>query len=190
MAVIKIVPMPGVAVQGPQGPVGPQGVQGERGLTGPMGPQGEQGLEGPQGPAGEDAAVPTEQSFVVNGGTTETQPTFNGAPLFSGTYVQTGPMVHMQIQVDMDNITSFGAGQYYVDLPFESKYGYQFKQGCLHDISTGKQYAIGGHVAAGSNRLFLSFTNSNGQDEPFDYNSPVTLNVEDNFHIAGTYIIN
>jgi hypothetical protein len=53
MAVIKIVPMPGVAVEGPQGPVGPQGVQGERGLTGPIGPQGEQGLTGLEGPQGE-----------------------------------------------------------------------------------------------------------------------------------------
>ncbi len=53
MAVIKIVPMPGVAVEGPQGPTGPQGVQGEPGLTGPMGPQGEQGLTGLEGPQGE-----------------------------------------------------------------------------------------------------------------------------------------
>lgn len=55
MAVIKIVPMPGVAVQGPAGPQGATGPQGERGLTGPMGPQGEpglNGLEGDQGPQG------------------------------------------------------------------------------------------------------------------------------------------
>jgi hypothetical protein len=58
----------------------------------------------------------------------------------------------------------------------------------LHDISTDRQYAIGGHVFAGANRLLLTFTNSNGQDEPFDHNSPITLNVADNFHVAGTYI--
>jgi hypothetical protein len=68
MAVIKIVPMPGVAVQGPQGPTGPQGVQGERGLTGPMGPQGEpglNGLEGEQGPAGDSAyQVAVNNGFI------------------------------------------------------------------------------------------------------------------------------
>lgn len=131
-----------------------------------------------------------ETSFTVNGGTTATQPTFDGAPLFSGTYVKIGPQVHFQIQVDMDNITSFGTGQYYVDLPFDAKYGYQFKEGCLHDISASNQYAIGGHVAAGTNRLFLTYTGSNGQDEFFDHDSPVNLNAADNFHISGTYISN
>jgi hypothetical protein len=133
--------------------------------------------------------VPTETVFTVNGGSLGTQPTFTGAPLFSGSYVKNGPLVHFQIQVDMDNITNFGTGQYYVDLPFDAKYGYQIKEGCLHDISTDRQYAIGGHVFAGSNRLLLTFTNSNGQDEPFDHNSPITLNVADNFHVAGTYIV-
>ena len=133
-------------------------------------------------------ATPVETSFTVNGGTTATQPTFDGAPLFIGTYVKTGPMVHFQIQVDMDNITNFGTGQYYVDLPFDAKYGYQVKEGCLHDISTSNQFAIGGHVAAGTNRLYLTYTGSNGQDEMFDFNSPVTLAVEDNFHISGNYI--
>lgn len=133
-------------------------------------------------------AAPTETTFVVNGGTLGTQPTFTGAPLFSGSYVKSGPMVHFQVQVDMDNITNFGTGQYYVDLPFPAKYGYQVKEGCLHDISTGKQYAIGGHVYAGNSQLALTFTNSNGQDEAFDNNSPVALSTQDNFHIAGTYI--
>lgn len=134
------------------------------------------------------SGLPVENSFTVNGGSLGTMPTFNGAPLFSGSYVKTGPMVHFQIQVDMDNITSFGTGQYYVDLPFDAKYAYQVREGCLHDISASNQYAIGGHVAAGTSRLFLTYTGSNGQDEFFDHDSPVNLNVADNFHISGTYI--
>jgi hypothetical protein len=156
--------------------------KGADGLEGQQGPQGEEGA------AGQDGETPVETSFTVNGGTLGTQPTFNGAPLFSGTYVKTGPMVHFQVQVDMDNITNFGTGQYFIDLPFPSKYGYQVRSGCLHDISTDKQYAIGGHVFEGQSQLTLTFTNSAGQDEAFDHNSPVTLNVADNFHISGTYI--
>ena len=135
-------------------------------------------------------AEPDEVSFTVNGGTLGTQPTFTGDPLFSGSYVKTGKLVHFQIQVDMDNITSFGTGQYYVDLPFPAKYGYQVREGCLHDISADKQYAIGGHVLAGESRLKLFFTDTNGQDQEFDHNSPVTLAVADNFHVSGTYITN
>lgn len=47
MAVIKIVPFPGVpGATGPQGPAGPQGPVGPQGLQGPQGPQGEQGPAG------------------------------------------------------------------------------------------------------------------------------------------------
>jgi hypothetical protein len=146
------------------------------------------GSDGSDGADGEDAETVSETSFTVNGGSLGTMPTFNGAPLFSGSYVKTGPLVHFQIQVDMDNITNFGTGQYYVDLPFPAKYGYQVREGCLHDISTDRQYAIGGHVFAGQSRLNLFFTDTNGQDQEFDHNSPVTLAIADNFHIAGTYI--
>jgi hypothetical protein len=134
---------------------------------------------------------PLEISFAVNGGAAGTQPTFNGSPLFNGSYVKTGNLVHFQVQVDMDNITSFGTGQYYIDLPFPSKYGYKFRQGCLHDISANKDYEVGGHVLAGQSRMFLSSMDTQSGtvfDIPFTYNNPVTLNVADNFHISGTYI--
>jgi hypothetical protein len=129
--------------------------------------------------------------FDIVGGTSGTQPTFSSDPLFSGSYVRVGDQVHFQIQVDMDNITGFGTGQYYLDLPFPSKYPYKFRDGCLHDISASKDYAIGGHVAAGASRMYLFSTDTQSSavfDIEFDYNSPVTLTTADNFHIAGTYI--
>ena len=153
--------------------------------------KGDDGDAGASGADGEDAETVSETSFTVNGGSLGTQPTFTGAPLFSGTYVKTGPLVHFQIQVDMDNITNFGTGQYYVDLPFPAKYGYKFREGCLHDVSANKDYAIGGHVYAGESRLNLGSTDTQSGtvfDIAFDYNSPVTLSTADNFHISGTYI--
>ena len=53
MAVIKIVPFPGVpGAKGDTGAAGAQGPIGATGLTGPMGPQGEPGLNGLEGPQG------------------------------------------------------------------------------------------------------------------------------------------
>ena len=145
----------------------------------------------PAGEDGTDATLGAETSFTVNGGTLGTQPTFTGAPLFSGSYVKNGPLVHFQIQVDMDNITNFGTGQYYVELPFPAKYSYHFRDACLHDNSgTVRQYALSGHVYAGQSQVTLWFTSTSGQDELFDYNSPALLTVNDNFHISGTYIAN
>ena len=137
--------------------------------------------------------IGAEVEYEVEGGTSGTQPSFSGDPLFSGSYVSIGDMVHFQIQVDMDNITNFGSGQYYMNLPFESKYGYMFRSGCLHDASENREYHISGHVAAGSDiiELFTSDTQGNNlYDFTFTASEPITLNQADNFHISGTYIKN
>jgi hypothetical protein len=127
--------------------------------------------------------------FTVEGGTLGTQPTFTGAPLFTGSYTKLGNLVHFQIDVDMDNITSFGSGQYYITLPFPAEHNYQFSDGCLHDISASDQYSIMGHVVAGASQLKLLSVASNGKHVPFTHNVPVTLAIADNFHLAGTYEI-
>ena len=129
-------------------------------------------------------------NFTVLGGTSGTQPTFSGAPLFSGKYMKIDSLVHFEIQVDFSNILTFGTGQYYVELPFVACCAYQLRDGCVHDDSTGRQYSIGGHVHANSKVLELNYIGSNGRDEAFEYNQPFVLTTDDNFHIAGTYLTN
>lgn len=229
MPTIKVVPMPGIAIQGPTGPQGPQG---EAATTGDIEFSGNNitahgdmtigvdvvpGVINVSAYAGVNiqthqnfglyvngiepdnkvvtvadlasvASAPTEVSYIVTGGAHTTQPTFNGAPLFSGSYVEHGDLVHFRVSVLMTNITNFGQGQYYVDLPIISKYDWVTRAGHIHDQSTGKNYGISGHVEAGTYRLNLYFTDTNGQDSEFDYNSPITLSQADTFHISGSYI--
>jgi hypothetical protein len=128
-------------------------------------------------------------TWTVEGGSLGTQPTFSGAPLFSGDWALLDTLCHFAIDVDMDNITNFGSGQYYVVLPFKAKTNYIVSDGCLHDISTGDQYAILGHVLAGSDQLKLFSVASNGKQVAFTSSVPVNLNLADNFHIGGTYQI-
>lgn len=127
--------------------------------------------------------------FAVQGGTDGTQPTFSSAPLFTGSYTKIGNICHFQVDVDMDNITNFGTGQYYIKLPFKASHNYLLSNGCLHDFSTGDEYAVLGHVVAGSDTLTLLSTASNGRQVAFTSSVPVNLNAADNFHIAGTYEI-
>jgi hypothetical protein len=130
--------------------------------------------------------------FTVVGGTAGTQPTFSSDPLFTGSYTRLGNICHFAIDVDMDNITSFGTGQYFLKLPFPAARNYKFRDGCLHDISSGTDYSIGGHVYAGSDVMELSSTDTQGNrafDVDFTHNVPVNLAVADNFHLAGTYEI-
>ena len=128
-------------------------------------------------------------TWVIEGGTLGTQPTFTGNPLFSGSWTLMGNVCHFSINVDMDNITSFGTGQYYVRLPFLAKHNYLLSDGCLHDFSTGSEYATLGHVQANSDQLTLLSTASNGRQVPFTNSVPVNLTTDDNFHIAGNYEI-
>ncbi len=126
-------------------------------------------------------------TWQIEGGTLGTQPTFNGDPLFSGGWTRFDNLVHFAIDVDMDNITSFGTGQYYMKVPFVAKYNYLLSNGCLHDQSNGREYAILGHILAGSDVMTLLTTDSNGRQEPFTSAIPISLNSLDNFHISGTY---
>ena len=138
--------------------------------------------------AAAQAALGQAVPFTVTGGTIGgTQPTFSGPPMFTGQVMTVGDLVHFEIQVEFDNITSFGTGQYYVDLPFTPSHPIMIRGGCLHQASSGKQWPINGHAVAGNVQLALFYTASNGQDEEFDHNSPINLTTADNFHIMGSY---
>jgi hypothetical protein len=134
----------------------------------------------------------SDVTYNPGGGTTGTQPTFSGTPLFTGSYTKWGNMCHFAFDVDMDNILTFGTGQYYITLPFKAKRNYQFSDGCLHDISASRDYPIFGHVLQNSDQLLLKSIDAQGNSAynvPFTFNTPVTLATTDNFHIAGTYEI-
>jgi hypothetical protein len=124
------------------------------------------------------------ETGVINAGD---QPQFDGSPLFSGDYTVIGGYCNFAIDVDMDNITDFGNGQYYMSLPFQSDNNMLFSDGCIHDISTGNEYAILGHVVAGSDQMRLLSIASNGRHIPFTDGTPFSLDAADNFHIAGSY---
>lgn len=131
-------------------------------------------------------------AYPVEGGTLGTQPTFSGDPLITGSYTLLGTLCHFEIQVDFDNITSFGTGQYYLTLPFISAHAYQFAAGCLHDISANRDYPIHAHVDAGSNQILLKTLDAQGNtayNVPFTSSIPTALDVADNFHVSGMYQI-
>lgn len=131
-------------------------------------------------------------TWTLQGGTvSDPQPTFSSDPLFSGHYTVMGNLCNFHIQVDMDNITGFGTGQYYMTLPFNADHDTMIQGGVLHDASTGNSYAMIGEVAAASNVLYLYSTTSNAQLIKFSDsdNQPVKLDATDDFYISGTYEI-
>lgn len=127
-------------------------------------------------------------AYQPSGGTDGTQPTASG-PFISGSFNRFGNMVHFNIQVDMDNITNFGTGHYYVTLPFEARVRYTFANGHLLDQSSNKTYNLVGECGPNSNVVKIYYIGSNGQMDKFEHNAPVTLTTADYFDISGTYEI-
>lgn len=130
-------------------------------------------------------------SYQPQVSTDGTQPSFDLQDI-SGTFNRSGNLIFFSIEIHFTNATSFGTGQYIVSLPFTSLNEIKFASGCLHDVSTGREYQIRAGVNAGDDFLTLATTDRQGNrifDTPFTYNDPVTLTTADRFHIAGTYEI-
>lgn len=126
--------------------------------------------------------------YTPSGGTDGTQPTASG-PFISGSFNRFGNMVHFNIQVDMDFITSFGTGHYYVTLPFPARVRYTFANGHLLDDSTGKTYNLVGECGPNSDVIWLYYIGPNGQMDDFTAGTPTNLTTADYFDISGTYEI-
>jgi hypothetical protein len=110
--------------------------------------------------------------------------------VFFGRYTLIGNLCYFAYQVVFTNITNFGTGQYYMDLPFPTLSPLLVRGGCLHDVSASTEYHITGHAIAGSQQMNLLFSDKVGaaiQDAAFKQGSPITLTTADTFHIQGIY---
>jgi len=114
---------------------------------------------------------------------------FTGTPA-TGSYIKIGNLVQVQISVDFDNVSNFGTGQYYLTLPFPSKYHTDVYGGSIHDVVNQgvDHYSLKGHLSDGSYTFTIWNIKSSAADEPFDYNSPINLTTADLFHMSFSYI--
>ncbi len=135
----------------------------------------------------------------VGGLTTQIEsytPTWSGTGLaFTGTpatgyYIKIGNFVQVQINVDFDNVSNFGTGQYSLTLPFPSKYHTDVYGGSVHDtVNQGvDHYSLKGHLSDNSSTFTIWNIKSSAADEPFDHNSPINLTTADLFHMSFSYI--
>jgi hypothetical protein len=130
---------------------------------------------------------PIPVAFTPTGGGTGVEVS---GPAFYGRYTLIGNLCYFSYQVVMTNITNFGTGQYFMDLPFPTLKPMMARDGCLHDTSTGNQYHISGHAFAGTTRMDLFTSDTSGNrlyDFAFKQGEPITLATADTFHIEGMY---
>ena len=106
-----------------------------------------------------------------------------------GSYVKVGIVVTVQIDVEFDNVTNFGTGQYSLTLPFNSRYHTDVYGGSVHKVGASTDhYSLKAHLVPSSSTASIWALSSSSQDQPFDHNSPVILTTADKFHMSFTYI--
>ena len=158
-------------------------------------------LDGDSGEFLNDASVPSNQIATIGdiantvSDVTSYNPVWSGTGLaFTGTpavgsYVKVGSVVTVQIDVEFDNVSNFGTGQYSLTLPFNSRYHTDVYGGSVHKVGAETDhYSLKGHLGNSSSVMTIWSLKSSAQDEQFDYNSPVVLTTADKFHMSFTYI--
>ena len=123
-------------------------------------------------------------------------PTWSGTGLaFTGTpavgqYSRVGKMITFYILVSCTNVTNFGTGNYSLTLPAGlPSQMHAVIPGGLHDTSSNNHLNLLGDLEPASTSIQLYYPTSNGVNDRFDHNSPITLATADYFYISGTYFI-
>ena len=100
-----------------------------------------------------------------------------------------GKMITANAQITFTNVTNFGTGQIYFDIPA----GIPAR---AHDLSAGgflndngQSYTIFGTLGATSNKMYLWHPTSNGGSDVFDYNSPAVLDTTSVVNITGVALL-
>jgi hypothetical protein len=112
---------------------------------------------------------------------------YTGDPAI-GYYTRIGNIVFVQIDVDFDNVSDFGSGQYRVTLPFNSRFHTDAYGGSIHDQnSETRHWSIKGHLAENSDECLLWYVSASSEDKEFTFNAPVNLTTADKFHMWFMY---
>jgi hypothetical protein len=115
--------------------------------------------------------------------------TYTGTPAV-GQYSRVGKMITFYILVSCTNVTNFGTGNYSLTLPTGlPSQMHAVVPGGLHDTSSNNHLNLLGDLAPASLDIELYYPTSNGVNDRFDHNSPLTLTTADYFYISGTYFI-
>ena len=132
-------------------------------------------------------------STTVNNFLTTIQSTNNNMA-FTGTpcdieIQRIGKMITANATISFTNVTNFGTGQIYFDMPA----GIPARS---HDLAAsgflvdgGTTYTIFGTLGATANKMYLWHPTSNGGSDILDYNSPAVLDTTSKINITGVALL-
>lgn len=123
-----------------------------------------------------------------------TMQTTNNNMVYTGNPVEievqrVGKMISANARISFANVTNFGTGQIYFDIPAAIPTR-------AHDLSAsgfltdgGAYYTIFATLGATANKMYLWHPTSNGGSDIFDYNSPAVLDTTSIVNITGVALL-
>ena len=100
-----------------------------------------------------------------------------------------GKMITANALIEFTNVTNFGTGQYYFNLPagIPNRAHDLVASGFVQD--GGTIYTCFGTLAATDNKMYLWVPTSNGGSSELDYNSPAVLDTTSTINITGVALL-
>ena len=100
-----------------------------------------------------------------------------------------GKMITANALIEFTNVTNFGTGQYYFDLPagIPNRAHDLVASGWVQDGGTA--YTCFGALEATDNKMYLWVPTSNGGSSELDYNSPAVLDTTSTINITGVALL-
>ena len=100
-----------------------------------------------------------------------------------------GKMITANAFISFTNVTNFGTGQYYINLPgsIPAREHDLVASGYVQD--GGVIYTCFGSLAATDNKMYLWVPTSNGGSDALDYNTPAVLDTTSLINITGVALL-
>lgn len=100
-----------------------------------------------------------------------------------------GKMITANATITCTNISNFGTGQIYIDMPVGIPTRSHNLSAGGYLVDGGTTYTIFGTLGASANKMYLWHPTSNGGSDIMDYNSPAVLDTTSVINITGVALL-
>ena len=100
-----------------------------------------------------------------------------------------GKMITANALIQFTNVTNFGTGQYYIDLPGSIPNRAHDLQAGGYLVKAGVYYTVFGTLAATDNKMYLWHPTSNGGSDIVSHNKPTTMTTGTVINITGVALL-
>lgn len=100
-----------------------------------------------------------------------------------------GKMITANAIIDFTNVTNFGTGQIYFDMPAGIPNRAHDLAAGGYLVDGGTTYTLFGTLGATANKMYLWHPTSNGGSDIFDHNSPAVLDTTSVVNITGVALL-